>query len=139
MPSKCVFGTDALPQITYIKSDSTIKFDPSSTVVGSGVLILEGRANIFGNFEFHGMVISLVAGPRGLEDEDVKVKFKMKDNARLFGALLLGPTGDELKFDIKDNAAIYYSSQALNLVQTLWGPCCLPQPAKLVAWNEVMQ
>lgn len=139
MSSNCVFGTDALPQITYIKATDTIKFDTNSTVVGSGVLILEGRANLFGNFEFHGIVISLVPGPRGREDNDSQLKMKLKDNARIFGTLLLGPSGDELKFDIKDNAAIYYSSQALSLVQTLWGSCCLSQPAKLIAWNEVMQ
>lgn len=139
MSSDCVLGTDAAPQITYIKSDTTIKIDSNSTVVGSGVLILEGKANLFGNFEFHGIVISLVPGPRGNEDTDSQLKFKLKDKARIFGTLLLGPTGDQLKFDIKDNAAIYYSNQALNMVKNLWGSCCLPQPAKLVAWHEVMQ
>ena len=139
-PAGCVFGTDAAPQITYIKADTgTIKFDPDTTVTGSGVLILDGKANVFGNFEFHGIVISLAAGPRGDESTEDKLKLKLKNNARIFGTLLLGPTGDDLKFDLKDTSAIYYSSQALNLVQTLWGSCCLPQPAKLIAWHEVMQ
>ena len=44
----------------------------------------------------------------------------------------------QLKFDIKDRAAIYYSSQAINPVQTNWGSV-LPQSAKLIAWHEVMQ
>ena len=140
MSSSCVFGTDAAPQITYIKADTgNIRFDTNSTVVGSGVLILDGKANLFGNFEFHGIVISLAAGPRGDESTEDKLKLKLKNNARIFGTLLLGPTGDDLKFDLKDTSAIYYSSQALNLVQTLWGSCCLPQPAKLIAWHEVMQ
>ncbi len=137
--SSCVFGTDAAPQITYIKADTgTIKFDTGSTVVGSGVLVLEGKANIFGNFEFHGLIISLAAGPRGDESDESNLKLKLKNSARLFGALLLGPNGDELKFDIKDNASIYYSSQALDLVKTFWGSL-LPQAAKLIAWHEVMQ
>ena len=137
--SSCVFGTDAAPQITYIKADTgTIKFDTNSTVVGSGVLILEGKANVFGNFEFHGIVISLAAGPRGDESTEDKLKLKLKNNARIFGAVLLGPTGDDLKFDIKDTASVYYSSQAISLVNTTWGSV-LPQPAKLLAWNEVMQ
>ncbi|MBI2360365.1 MAG: hypothetical protein HYV04_15940 [Deltaproteobacteria bacterium] len=137
-PSTCRFGTDAAPQITYIKSDSsTIKFDSGSTVTGSGVLILEGKANVFGNFEFHGLVISLAPGPRGDESSEDKIKLKLKNNARIFGSLILGPTGDELKFDIKDNAAAYYSSQALNLVQANWGSL-LPQPAKLIGWQELM-
>lgn len=138
MSPTCVFGTDTAPQITYIKADTgTIKFDTNSTVVGSGVLILEGKANIFGNFEFHGIVISLKAGPRGDESTEDKLKLKLKDNARILGSLLLGPNADELKFDIKDYAAIYYSSQALNLVQTRWGSLLL-QPAKLIAWHEMM-
>lgn len=139
MSSNCVFGTDAAPQITYIKADTgTIKFDTNSTVVGSGVLILEGKANVFGNFEFHGIVISLATGPRGDESTEDKLKLKLKNNARIFGSVLLGPTGDDLKFDIKDTASIYYSSQALDLVKTYWGSL-LPQPAKLTAWHEVMQ
>ena len=137
--SNCALGTDDAPQITYINSTSTIKTDPDSTVVGSGVLILEGKANLFGNFEFHGIVISLKAGPRGDESTEDKLKLKLKDNARIFGSVLLGPNSDELKFDIKDNASIYYSSQALNLVKNLWGSCCLSQPARLIAWQEVMQ
>lgn len=137
-PSTCRFGTDASPQITYIKSDTgTIKFDPDSTVTGSGVLILDGKANVFGNFEFHGIVISLAQGPRGDESTEDKLKLKLKNNARILGTLILGPTGDELKFDIKDTAAVYYSSQAINLVQTNWGSY-LPQPAKLIAWHELM-
>lgn len=140
MTSNCVFGTDAAPQITYIKADTgTIKFDTNSTVVGSGVLILEGKANVFGNFEFHGVVISLAAGPRGDESVESNLKLKLKDNARIFGAVLLGPTGDDLKFDIKGSATAYYSSQAISMVNTSWGSCCLPKPAKLIAWHEVMQ
>lgn len=137
-PANCRFGTDSSPQITYIKAESgTIKFDPSSTVTGSGVLILDGKANVFGNFEFHGLVISLVPGPRGDESTEERLKLKFKNEARIFGSVILGPRGDELKFDIKDHTAIYYSSQALNLVQARWGSL-LPQPAKLIAWHELM-
>ena len=99
---------------------------------------MDGKANLFGNFEFHGIVISLAQGPRGDESTEDKLKLKLKNNARIFGAVLLGPTGDDLKFDIKDTASIYYSSQAISLVNTTWGSV-LPQPAKLLAWNEVMQ
>lgn len=136
--AKCRLGTDGFPQITYIKAESgTIKFESGSTVTGSGVLIVDGKANIFGNFEFHGIVISLAPGPRGDESTEEKLKLKLKNNARIFGSLILGPTGEELKFDIKDNASIYYGSQAINLVQNNWGSY-LPQPAKIIAWHELM-
>jgi len=136
----CKLGTDASPQITYINgATSTIKFDPNSTVTGSGVLILDGKANIFGNFEFHGIVISLAAGARGDESTEDKLKLRLRNDARIFGTVLLGPTNDDLKFDIKDNAAVYYSSQAIKLVQDRWSTCCIPQIPKLIAWQEVMQ
>lgn len=139
MSANCVFGTDEAPQITYIKADTgVIRFDTNSTVKGSGVLILDGKANLFGNFEFHGIVISLAPGPRGDESDEANIKLKLKDNARIFGSVLLGPTNDDLKFDIKGNAAVYYSSQALNLVRDLWGSL-LPQPARVIAWQEVTQ
>lgn len=138
-PAACVFGTDAAPQITYIKEDSgAVRFDTGSTVTGSGVLIIEGKANLFGNFEFHGLVISLAPGPRGVESTDDQIKLKLKDNARIFGSVVLGPNDDQLKFDVKDNASMYYSSQALNLVQNNWG-FLLPRPARLLAWAEVME
>ena len=134
----CTLGTDSSPQITYIKAESgTIKFDSNSTVTGSGVLILDGKANVFGNFEFHGLVISLVPGLRGDESTEDNLKLKFKNDARIFGSLVLGPRQAELKFDIKDRAAIYYSRQALNLVTSHWNSL-LPQPAILIAWHELM-
>jgi len=132
----CRLGTDAAPQITYIKAGSEhIHLD--GYVSGSGVLIVEGKGHLFGNFEFHGLVISVAPGSlAGATEEDLKLK--IKNSARIFGSLLLGPNADDLKFDIKDTAAIYYSSQALALVQNFWGST-LPQPPKLLAWHEVMQ
>lgn len=132
----CRLGTDSSPQITYIKQGSDhIHFD--GYVYGSGVLVVEGKAHFYGNFEFHGLVIAIAPGGLGGSTEE-DIKLKLKNNARIFGNLMLGPNSDDLRFDIKDTAAIYYSSQALNLVQNNWGSL-LPQPPKLFAWNEVMQ
>ncbi|HEY5575026.1 MAG TPA: hypothetical protein VIK64_18545 [Anaerolineales bacterium] len=132
----CRLGTDSSPQITYIKQGSDhIHFD--GYVYGSGVLVVEGKAHFYGNFEFHGLVIAIAPGGLGGSTEE-DIKLKLKNNARIFGHLMLGPNSDDLKFDIKDTAAVYYSSQALSFVQTNWGSL-LPQPPRLVAWQEVMQ
>lgn len=130
----CRLGTDSAPQITYIKEGQEhIHFD--GYVYGSGILIVEGKAHLYQNFEFHGIVISLSSGVGG---EEENYKLKMKDNARIFGSLLMGPNDDNLEFEVKNNAAVYYSKQGLDKAASV-GPCCLPKPAKLIAWHEVMQ
>jgi len=132
----CRLGTDAAPQITYIKEgdDHHAHFD--GYVYGSGILIVEGKAHLYRNFEFHGIVISLAPG--GLGGDDESYKLKMKDDARIFGTLLLGPNGAQLQFDINNNAAVYYSKQGLDKATPI-GSCCIPKPARLIAWHEVME
>ena len=53
--SPCTLGTDASPQITYLRESgkSHIHFD--GTITGSGVLITEGRTHLYGDFDFHGL------------------------------------------------------------------------------------
>jgi hypothetical protein len=131
----CRLGTDSAPQITYIKEGQEhIHFD--GYVYGSGILIVEGKAHLFRNFEFHGIVISLAPG--GLGDDDESYKVKLKDNARIFGSLLLGPNGSQMQLDVNNNAAVYYSKQGLDIAGLI-GSCCLPRPGKLIAWVELMQ
>ena len=134
--SPCTLGTDAAPQITYIKEGADhIHFD--GYVYGSGILIVEGKAHFYRNFEFHGLVISLASGALsdGTVEEDLKLK--LKNDMRIFGGLILGPNQEKLKFDIKNNAAIHYSSQGLSKADQV-GSCCLPLPARVNAWHEVM-
>ena len=53
----CTLGTDATPQITYIEEGlNHIHFD--GHVTGSGVLVVKGDAHIYGNFTFHGLIIT---------------------------------------------------------------------------------
>ncbi|MFQ5902192.1 MAG: hypothetical protein ACE5JO_00720 [Candidatus Binatia bacterium] len=135
--SPCTLGTDAAPQITYIKEGTQhIHFD--GYVYGSGILIVEGKAHFYRDFEFHGLVISLAPGALsdGTVEENLKLKFK--NDARIFGGLLLGPNQEKLKFDLKNQAAIHYSSQGLSLADQV-GSCCLPQPARIIAWHEVLE
>ena len=113
----CTLGTDSAPQITYIREGlEHAHFD--GYITGSGVLIIEGKGHLRGNFEFHGLVISLAPGAlSGIVEEDLKLQLRV--NARIFGSILLGPNQDDLEFDIKDYAAVRYSSQALNMVYSI--------------------
>jgi len=142
-PTKCALGTDVAPQITYIKEGSD-HIHLGGYLTGSGILVLEGKVHFQGDVNFHGLVI--VKEPNQIsQDEDDgdndqagTLRFKMKDRAKVFGSMLIGPNGNNLRFDIKNSAKIYYSSAAINMVKTLWGNL-LPNPVKIVAWQEVME
>jgi len=134
----CTLGTDSAPQVTYIKLAGKQHAHLSGKVSGAGVLIIEGKGHIQGDFEFHGIVISLAPGSleEGGVDPDEDVKFSLKNNAKIFGSLILGPNQDKLQFDIKDNAKIYYSRQALDMVYSNLGGF---GSIELTGWREVME
>lgn len=132
----CLLGTDSSPQITYIREGSS-HAHLDGYVTGSGVLITEGTSHLYGNFEFHGVVISVNLGltggtPSPPDDPD---KLSIRNNAKVFGALLRGPTNQPQTFDMRNNARIYYSSQGLAAANNLCG-YCFPQPARVFAWLD---
>ncbi len=133
--SPCTLGTDANPQITYITGASRITLGGYTS--GSGVLVVQSKeVRLLDNFTFHGLVIHLQdTGARS----DSEMKFTSKGNAKVYGALLLGPNNTQLEFEMKEYSAARYSSQAIGMVNTNWGACCLPNPAKVTAWVELMQ
>jgi len=133
----CILGTDAAPQITYIRESTDKHIHLDGYVTGSGVLVTEGKAHIYGDFNFHGVIVSVSLGVtggsgNGLDDLD---PFSMRNNAKLFGGLLIGPASDSQKFDMRNNAKIYYSSQAMAMVNSLCGTC-VPQPPRVFAWLD---
>jgi len=134
--SPCVYGTDASPQITYIREGSDhIHLD--GYVTGSGVLVTEGKSHLYGNFEFHGLVIAVKEGlTAGTDPGDVSDDyFSLRDNAKIFGAVLLGPKDGALGFEMQDNAKIYYNSDAIKEAEKLCGEC-FPQPPNVSAWID---
>ena len=133
--SPCTLGTDANPQITYITGASRVTLGGYTS--GSGVLVIQSKeVRFLDNFTFHGLVIHLQdAGARS----DSEMKFTTKDNAKIYGSLLLGPNNTQLEFEMKNYSEVRYSSQALGAVNTNWGACCLPNPARVIAWVEMMQ
>ena len=137
VPDPCILGTDAAPQITYIK-EGTNHAHLDGNVTGSGVLVIEGKAHLLGDLNFHGLVIIKEVPVTGTLGEEIEVS--IKGNARIYGATLLGPGASDLELEIKNNAAVRYSSQGLDIVRNhlIWGPL-LPKAAKLIAWHEVMQ
>ncbi len=134
--SPCVYGTDASPQITYIRKGADhIHLD--GYVTGSGVLVTEGKSHLYGNFEFHGLVIAVKEGlTAGTDPGDVSDDyFSLRDNAKIFGAVLLGTMDGALGFEMQDNAKIYFNSDAIKEAEKLCGEC-FPQPPGVFAWID---
>jgi len=132
----CVFGTNASPQITYIREGAE-NIDLGGYVTGSGVLVTEGLTYLYGNFNFHGLVVSVKLGlTGGIDPGTVNADyFSLRNNAKIFGAILLGPTNSALGFQIEDDGKIYYNSDAMALANTLCGSC-FPQPPRVFAWFD---
>ncbi|MCH7569793.1 MAG: pilus assembly PilX N-terminal domain-containing protein [Deltaproteobacteria bacterium] len=134
--SPCVYGTDASPQITYIREGADhIHLD--GYVTGSGVLVIEGKTHLYGNFNFHGVVVSVKLGLTGGTDPGTLPAdyFSLRNNAKIFGGVLLGPTNGDQAFQIQDDAKIYYNSDAITMANSLCGDC-FPQPPKVFAWID---
>ena len=134
--SPCVYGTDASPQITYIREGSDhIHLD--GYVTGSGIMVTEGKTHLYGNFEFHGLVIAVKEGlTAGTDPGTVSADyFSLRDNARIFGAVLLGPKEGALVFQMQGNAKVYYNSNAIKEAESLCGEC-FPQPPGVFAWID---
>ncbi len=134
--SPCVFGTDASPQITYIREGADF-INPNGYATGSGVIVFEGKTQFRKDFEFHGLVIGVKEGLTGGTDPGTVNAdyFSLSNDSKIFGAVLLGPTNSTLGFEMKDNAKIYYNSVAISMAQSLCGSC-FPQPPKVFAWFE---
>ncbi len=134
--SPCVYGTDASPQITYIREGSDhIHLD--GYVTGSGVLVTEGKTHLYGNFEFHGLVIGVKRGlTEGADPGIVSAEyFSLRDNAKIFGAVLLGPTNSALGFQMKNDAKVFYNSSALSMANSLCSTC-FPKAPRISVWLD---
>ena len=125
--SPCEFGTPSSPQITYIKDSVSSSTVLNGHVRGHGVLVVEGRITIGGDFKFNGLVIH--------KRSDSTHYVSLENNAWIYGGMLLGDYNGEAKFTIKDFVQLFYSSQALSMVETEWGSI-LPSPARVAAWQD---
>ncbi len=123
----CELGTSASPQITYIKdpvgTDSVLR----GHVRGHGVLVVEGRTTIGDNFRFNGLVIH--------KRTDASHYISLENSAWINGSILIGALNGEAKFTIEDFVQLFYSSQALSMVETNWGSI-IPGPARVYAWQN---
>lgn len=133
--SQITLGTSSTPQIVYIKDNAGSNTVINGNVTGYGVVVFEGRTTIRGSFKYYGLVVH--------KRSDAGHYLSIEDNAWIYGGVLLGshdedgtgPEGPSVRFGIKDYVRIFYSSQALTMVDNNWGPL-LPRPARIFAWLD---
>ena len=125
--SPCQLGTSANPQITYIRDPGVTSSVLRGHVRGHGVLVVEGRTTIGGDFRFNGLVIQ--------KRTDSSHYISLENSAWIYGSVLIGAYNGEAKFTIEDFVQLFYSSQALSMVETNWGSI-LPGPARVFAWQD---
>ncbi len=125
--SPCLFGTSSTPQITYIKDNTTSSTQLRGHVRGYGVLDVEGRTTIGGDFRFKGLVIH--------KKSDTPHYISFEDRAWVYGSVLFGSTDGNVTFRVEDFSRLFYSSEALAIVDSNWGSL-LPRPARIFAWVD---
>ncbi len=119
--STTCWGTTSQPKIVYVKGDLNkdyVSVDLSGKSEGTGILIIEnGRFEITGDFRWNGPII--VTGT------DVGIRYKGGGEMQVYGAVIVNELNDDnqnnLEGDVRGNAKMYYSSQALALVQNRLG------------------
>jgi len=115
--SYVTLGTATSPQIVYLKDGGgSGDIDLDGNVTGYGVLILEGRATIRQAFRFYGLVVHKRSASTDY--------FSSEENAWYYGGVLLGSfdegdgNGKKVRFRVEDFSKMFYSSEALSMVET---------------------
>jgi len=125
--SPCEFGTSASPQITYIKDSISSTTVLNGYVRGHGILVVEGRTTIGGNFNFNGLVIH--------KKSDSTHYISFENSAWVYGGVLFGSYNGNVRFTVEDYSRIKYSSLAIDMVNNNYG-ALFPRPARVFAWQD---
>jgi hypothetical protein len=114
-------GSPTDPQIVYANDHLTLNGNGK----GYGVLIVDRRLRMEGNYEFYGIILVLQQG-----------EVEIRGNNKVYGAIFALNTGafsgnsGETRLDVRGNAEVHYSSQAIcNASRSM--------PSKVLAWQLV--
>lgn len=118
--SSTCWGTTSKPKIVYINGnlpDLNTQFtalDVAGSSSGTGILIVEnGSVDISGNFRWNGPII--------ITGNNVGIRYRGGGSQSVYGATIVNELNNDgpanLEGDIRGNANLLYSSEALALVQ----------------------
>lgn len=112
-------GTPDAPQLTVVSGD----VDVADRVSGNGILVVQGRLHVGGQFDFSGLVVALGG-----------VLFDSSSDVLVAGAFWNAASGGEA-VQLLGTGAIMYSSQALAQADAAF-PDLLPRAAVVTGWLE---
>ena len=124
LASPTCWGTPSQPKVVYVQGivpDLQTQFtalDVAGTSTGTGILIVEnGNVDINGTFRWNGPVI--VTGT------NVGVRYRGGGDQSVYGAVIVNETNTDgptnLEGDVRGNASLLYSREALDLVANRLG------------------
>ncbi|MFQ5741651.1 MAG: PilX N-terminal domain-containing pilus assembly protein [Acidobacteriota bacterium] len=125
------WGTPSAPEITVISSPEIKIKDPTTSVNGAGILIIDDLGELkldHGTLNWQGLII--VRGDEGLE---IEFEGDTDATARIFGAMIGTVSGidPEMEMEIENpNSFIKYSSSSINMVRGFL-------PVTVQSWQEV--
>jgi hypothetical protein len=119
------YGDEDHPQISHFTGDGGLVIKGAGTVLGAGIMIVEGNLTILGHFEFDGLV--LVRGQVTIGNDPLMTT--ISGDATVYGSLWT----ENLDLDVGGNGKVFYSSQALALANQVSGGAALPAPLKVLA------
>lgn len=129
------WGTDASPKIIYVKgslanfAEQYTSLSISGHSQGTGILVVEsGSVDITGDFNWHGPII--------ITGSNVGLAYRGDGNSAVYGAIVVNELRNDgvvnLEGDIRGNAKIAYSTEALDLVTNRLAR----RLAQMTSWRE---
>jgi len=120
--SSTCWGSTSKPKIVYISgtldniNTQYTSLDVAGDSEGTGILVLEnGNADINGNFRWNGPIIST--------GKNVGIRYRGGGHQAVYGATIVNELHNDgstnLEGDIRGNASLLFSKEALDLVQNL--------------------
>jgi hypothetical protein len=133
--SNTCWGTDDKPKIVYIKgtlasaSEQYISASISGNTTGTGILIVEnGTLDVTGDFQWHGPII--------ITGNNVGLFYRGDGHSGIWGSVIVNELRNDgatnLEGDIRGNAKIAYSTEALDLVKNKLAR----RLTQLASWRE---
>ena len=122
--SSTCWGSTTKPKIVYINgaldniNTQYTSLDISGNSEGTGILIIEnGNTEVNGNFRWNGPMITT--------GKNVGIRYRGGGSQAVYGATIVNELHNDglanLEGDIRGNASLLYSREALDLVQNLLG------------------
>lgn len=127
------YGSTSAPLISHLGTSGQVgTFKLTGNIDGDGILIVEGDLTILGNFSFNGLI--LVRGQFQIGQVQTALQTEIGGSANIYGSVWT----QNIKLDVHGNAQVHYSSEALQLANSISGGQ-LPTPLQVQSLADCAQ